>query len=305
MEQEYSRSIIGALPSILAGNLTKPSSRGDCEARLSAIMNCWTEDEMRHAAECVSNVGDFPQFYRASPGCRRLARVWSSYVVTNVSTKGLENLEDAYSRGPTILVTNHASYIDSPLLDYVISRHNSALADKLVHLAGLKVFQSSFRRIAAICINTIPVEQSEKVKRSRDGAEGTSRLGLREVAQSIGRSIRAAHEATQLGHLLTFYPEGSRTRDGRLQPFLKPSYRYLNLSGAMVVPAAIEGTGAMMGIESDAVTPGPCRLTVGSPISVADCGGPRFALAEAEKALAALLPEHMKPRPDAQRVKSA
>jgi 1-acyl-sn-glycerol-3-phosphate acyltransferase len=181
------------------------------------------------------------------------------------------------------VVCNHQSYIDSNAIDLILATHGfSHLGARLVSAAGPKVYEGLFRRVASASLNTIPVPQSASF-------EHTAKISRRELARQALRALAKAHECMRTGYLLLIYPEGSRSRTGELQPFLRAVYRYFKQPGTIIVPAVLEGTSSVMGVGAHRIRPGPCTLRFGASIDVDDVGGARTALDVAYARVGALL----------------
>jgi 1-acyl-sn-glycerol-3-phosphate acyltransferase len=97
--------------------------------------------------------------------------------------------------------------------------------------------------------------------------------------------------------VLLIYPEGARTRSGRMQPFLRAVYRYFKVPGTRIVPAALVGTAEVMPVGENRARPESCSLAFGPALDVEACGGPRAALATAHSAISELLPHELRPKP--------
>lgn len=283
-----------SLPHILSRNLTLPNAGQACQKSVQSLLDGWTEVSSARALFDLQQAGAEARLYLANAQCSAVSRAWAAHVLSEVTIEGFEHLEKAAGQGPTVILSNHASYIDSPIFDALVALKDPALADRIVHVAGPKVYQSVFRRFAAICLNTIPVQQSRNVAKSRPQGSGSSVSSVA-LAREVAKSMSAADHALANGMLLLLYPEGSRTRNGRMGPFLKGTYRYLRRPGTRLVPAALLGTGRMMRVGSDEVTPMPCILRLGASISVEAAGGAKDALRLAEERVSELLPESMRP----------
>jgi 1-acyl-sn-glycerol-3-phosphate acyltransferase len=158
----------------------------------------------------------------------------------------------------------------------------------VISLAGPKVYNDPFRRFASGCLSTVPVPQSTQL------GHATS-LPPRELARRAVAAIAAAHEALAAGRVLLVYAEGSRTRTGRLQPFLQGVARYLKVADARIVPFALSGTERIMPVGSARVSPGSVTLVFGEALPIASAGGPREALDAAHAAVSAILPAELRP----------
>lgn len=276
----------GLIPEILARNVTDPERAQACKDALRKIVAEWTAEQFDGVRRDFARAGSPGELESANPECRKISRQWASHVMTETQIVGSAHLEEARRRGPTVLLSNHASYIDSPLLDAVIADEQSEVADELVHLAGGKVYEAPFRRIAIVSYHSIRVQQSDAVRKN---GGGDTHVSPRELARLSLGSIASAHEALRVGKSLLIYPEGSRTRDGKLGAFLPGIYRYLTLDNTQIVPVALQGTGDMMGVSGDEVTPQRIHAKFGAPLDVAMAGGARKALAETRQKVAELL----------------
>lgn len=94
-------------------------------------------------------------------------------------------------------------------------------------------------------------------------------------------SLRNAGEAIRGGTSLVVFPEGTRSKDGRILPFKKGPFVVAMEAGVPVVPVAISGSGRVTPKSEIAVVPGTIRVAVGEPVD------PR-AFADKEALLAAV-----------------
>jgi 1-acyl-sn-glycerol-3-phosphate acyltransferase len=88
----------------------------------------------------------------------------------------------------------------------------------------------------------------------------------RHNAVSARRSIDRAKERIRAGASVLLFPEGTRSRDGQLQPFKKGGFHLAIDAGAPIVPVAIQGTRELMPRGSLLVKPGRVRVIIGAPI---------------------------------------
>jgi 1-acyl-sn-glycerol-3-phosphate acyltransferase len=161
--------------------------------------------------------------------------------------------------GPVLVVSNHVSQVDPPVLGV------AALPRKSYYMAKVELFRIPVLRRMIYRLGAFPVE--------RGGADR--------------RALRLAREVIRRGDLLLMFPEGTRHRDGRLRPGL-PGAGSLGLEeGVTVVPAAIWGSQRLLG---------PVRVVFGPPVDLSDLGdGPRsrrsqMAVDRMMAAIAALIP---------------
>jgi 1-acyl-sn-glycerol-3-phosphate acyltransferase len=79
-------------------------------------------------------------------------------------------------------------------------------------------------------------------------------------------SLRMTGKLMEKGANIAAFPEGTRSEDGRIQPFKKGVFVVAIQSGIPLVPIAIEGTRRVMPKNSLRVRPHPIFVSVGDPI---------------------------------------
>jgi 1-acyl-sn-glycerol-3-phosphate acyltransferase len=130
-------------------------------------------------------------------------------VLFGLRVEGAEHLPRA---GPVLAIANHTSAIDPPIVGLALTRQARIMAKE--ELLRIPIVGPFFRSGGAF-----PV---------RRGAADR-------------RSMRLALEFLDRGDVVLMFPEGTRSIDGRLQPF-EPGAALLALrAGAPVVPIAIVG----------------------------------------------------------------
>lgn len=133
-----------------------------------------------------------------------------------VRVSGLEHV----SREPSIVMSNHVSNLDPPVLLPSIPGMTGVMLKKelmKIPLLGTAMRMSHF----------VPV------------ARGHSR-------EDATRSIAAAHEALRHRMHITIFPEGTRSTDGKLLPFRKGGFFLAMEAGVPIVPVIIRGTDRLM-----------------------------------------------------------
>lgn len=273
------------LPSFLASKVENADAQ-----HVEGLVAGWSSEDYRCLLDALRSLGSEHRVYPALPHCRALARAWMVGVI-RTEVAGIAHLEQSMAAGRTVIVTNHISYVDAVATDAALfAAGHTDLADRIVYLAGPKVYQELFRLVAAACIHSLPVPQSNQVSH-------TETLTVRELARRALASVEAGQKALDDGYALLFYPEGSRTRSGRLEPFLQATRRYVQAAD-YVVPAAIVGTEQVMPLDSRQMHPGRVSLTFGAPIPVEGAEGAREVLAAARESIVDLLPEPFRPLSD-------
>jgi 1-acyl-sn-glycerol-3-phosphate acyltransferase len=115
--------------------------------------------------------------------------------------------------GPVILAANHASFIDPPLV-------GSGLKREINYLARESLFRFPVVGATLRAVNSVPVD------RDGGGAAG----------------LRAILDRLLAGGGIILFPEGTRTRDGQLQPARSGIGLTVIKSDAPVVPVRVFGT---------------------------------------------------------------
>lgn len=152
--------------------------------------------------------------------------------------------------GPVILASNHLSFIDSVVITLFAPRPVSFLA-KDSYFTG-KGFRGTMARVFFTSIGAIPV-----------------RRGVGQAAQD---ALDAGLSLLDQGEAFAIYPEGTRSRDGRLYRG-KTGVAWLALNaGVPVVPVALKGTDKVQPIGSKGIRPSRVSIEFGKPIQFAPSG---------------------------------
>ncbi len=284
------------LPGFLAGFVDDAAAAATSRTLTAATVGSWTPETCRSVVQHLGAIGAEHQLYAAHPAGRTLSREWARSVIPQPTVSGAEHLAAAAAAGPTLIACNHTSYFDTTATDAALAWNgHAALADRIVALAGPKVYADLFRRVAAGCLNTLPVPQSTSLGH-------TEKLSPRELARKALESLESAGALLRDGWILLLYPEGSRTRTGRLGPFLRGTHRYLScVEGLRVVPTAIAGSDRVMPVSDPKLHPGPVHLAFAPALQVGPDGTAREVLEAAHAAIEALLPESARPEPGTSR----
>ncbi|MFT3768582.1 MAG: AMP-binding protein [Minicystis sp.] len=127
-----------------------------------------------------------------------------------------EGLDRLPAEGPFILCPNHESHLDVVFVAACLPERHQAT---LCAFAKKEHFEAPHTRLAANWVRAVPVD----------------RLGDPQRALDAGRDLLRA------GRSLLIHPEGTRTRDGSLQPFRRGAAHLALETGAPIVPVRIEG----------------------------------------------------------------
>lgn len=280
--------IRAALPAWSAAHVEAPEAvRGPLREAVGGLLAERSDAEIRALQAYFAEAGTEYRLYPAHPVARAITRVFMATLTGDHDLVGVGHLRRFLEDGPTrrLIVCNHLSYTDTQVTDVVLASEGLAdLADRLVAIAGPKVYTEAWRRMAAIALNTRKTAQSSAVATEQDA------LSPRELAAVAFETIRECERLMDEGMIVLLYPEGTRARNGVLQPFLRAAHRYLSIPGLQVLPLAQTGTEAMYPVDSPIMFPTPVRLAFGEPFAAADYPGKAGALEEAARRVAALLP---------------
>lgn len=168
----------------------------------------------------------------------RLSRVVIGPALHVMGRPKIVGLENIPPEGPAILASNHLSVIDSMYLPLMIGR-------PVVFPAKAEYFaaRGPLGRLWAAYLRS-----TNQLQMDREGAR---------AAQA---TLEAALDLLRAGELFGFYPEGTRSPDGRLYRG-RSGIGYLALnSGAPVIPVAMMGTRKML--PPGAPLPRPTRIEI-------------------------------------------
>lgn len=216
-----------------------------------------------------------------------------SLVATESTVEGLEHLDAACARsaagGRVLLVGNHTSYADATTLTLLLRRAGRAdAAGRMAVVAGPKVFTHPMRRCASAAMTSIKVAQSSRL------AHNKAQLSPREVARIARRCLQIAAELMDNGSIVLLYAEGTRSRDGHMQPFLKATGRYATIPDTAVLPVAQWGAEKVMPLGTSTFHRAPVHLRFGPMIKPAQRTRPE-ALETIHDAIATRLPDAYRP----------
>ena len=167
-----------------------------------------------------------------------LSRVVIGPILRVMGRPKIVGLENIPPEGPAILASNHLSVIDSMYLPLMIGR-------PVVFPAKAEYFaaRGPLGRLWAAYLRS-----TNQLQMDREGAR---------AAQA---TLEAALDLLRAGELFGFYPEGTRSPDGRLYRG-RSGIGYLALnSGAPVIPVAMMGTRKML--RPGALLPRPTRIEI-------------------------------------------
>ena len=173
-----------------------------------------------------------------------VARLWGRGLLAAAGVRVEVEVHPAVvpSRG-YLVMANHASYFDVAAMLAVIPGTYRFVAKR--SLFAIPVFGWALR-----AGGFIPVDRKDKRR-------------AREVWAAAGDRVRR-------GASVLFYPEGTRSPDGRIHRFQRGAFLVALKTGAPIVPAGISGAHAVLPRRRWTVRPGTIRVRFGPPIDPAE-----------------------------------
>ena len=169
------------------------------------------------------------------------ARLWSWLIMkTILSPFTVTGLDKIDTTKPHLYAVNHLSAMDIPAL-YV------GLPFQFHIMAKKSLFHYPFLGWHLRRSGQIPVDA--------------------ESALASMRSLNRAAESLKSGMPLVIFPEGGRSPDGHLQPFMSGGFYVAIKAGIDIVPMALIGTFDLLPMNTFHIKPRPLELLVGEPIS--------------------------------------
>lgn len=168
---------------------------------------------------------------------------WSRLIMKSifspVTVTGLEKID---TTKPNVYAANHGSALDIPVL-YVNLPFQFRIAFKK-ELLSYPVIGWQLKRSGQIC------------------------LDQQNPSRSVG-SIRAALKGLKAGMPLVIFPEGGRTDDGHIKPFLPGAFFLAIKAQVDIVPVALVGTFELLPMDTYHIKCRPLEMRVGKPIPTA------------------------------------
>lgn len=179
----------------------------------------------------------------------RVGRVWSRLLLRICGVRvELHGTEHCAHGASVIYAANHASMLDIPVV------------------------------IASVPddIRLVYKKELEKIPIFGWGLKYGSYIGIdRGRGTEARKSLEEAVEKIRRGASVLLFVEGTRTSDGKLQPFKRGAFNLAARSGVPMIPLTINGTYALVPKHSLRIRPGTVHLHFGPPIRVEDAGNER------------------------------
>src|SRR5690606_2821810 len=141
-------------------------------------------------------------------------------------------------REPLVIMANHQSLFDIPVLHACLPQAYGMLAKK-------ELFSVPFFGRAMSTLGCVPINRADRT----DGYA----------------AIAEAASLVRNGATIVVFPEGSRSRDGKLRPLKKGPFYLAQMAGVPILPVGIRGTEKVMPRGSLYVSPGVVHVAIGEP----------------------------------------
>jgi len=182
-------------------------------------------------------------FDRSGRRLHWFSRAWSwlimKTVLSPVKVTGLDKIDTSK---PHVYAVNHASALDIPVL-YVYLPFQFRIVFKK-DLLIYPVVGWQLKRSGQVCI---------------DQQKPTNSIA----------AIRSAVKSLKAGMPLVIFPEGGRTPDGEIKPFLPGAFFLAIKAQVDIVPVALVGTYELLPMDTYHIKCRPLEMRVGEPISTA------------------------------------
>jgi 1-acyl-sn-glycerol-3-phosphate acyltransferase len=180
---------------------------------------------------------------RSGESVRKVAHYWGVNMCrgcgVTVSVQGGENVDwDA----PLIVMANHQSHFDIPVIYAALPRSFGMLAKK--ELFRVPVFSAAMKGMRCV-----PIDRANR-------------------RQSL-QSLREAAEQVKSGKSIVVFPEGTRSPDGRIHDLKKGPFYLADMAGVPIIPIGVRGTRLVVPKNGWLVRPAEVVVSIGTPIPVA------------------------------------
>lgn len=213
-----------------------------------------------------------PPFNRPLYAASKALLIGASKLMFRLKHEGVENVP---REGGLIIASNHQSHLDPPMIGVGVPRHIHFVAKR--ELAKNRLLGWFMRQVGTILVDRSQGREAVETALGYLGAGGT----------------------------VVIFPEGTRTRTGRLNRGHKGVAVLAHRSGANVLPTCIIGADKCFPVNSRAIRPGRITVRFGEPMRFEHhLEGiiPEDLLAQTTKkimdAIEELVPPEMRPLPE-------
>jgi len=170
---------------------------------------------------------------------RTYSRISFGFFGIRVAMRGRERVDPAK---PYVFMSNHVSHADSPALALTILHPLHWVFKK--ELGRIPVFGWVLRSGGQVMVDRSSPEKAREV--------------LSEALAGLSGN-----------NSILIYPEGTRSRDGKLQPFKKGGFRMAVSAGLPIVPVKVSGSRDVVAADTLRIRPGTITVELFPPIETA------------------------------------
>lgn len=182
----------------------------------------------------------------------------SRFQVTGIAN--FEKIIPLLTTSGATIVSNHLSLFDAAVVYALLHRepHLKQYAERIFFIAGRLVFTSDYSRVAGRMFHQMLVASPRDMAENEPIKRQLARLNI--------RSFKEGKERQRQGHILVLYPEGTRSRNGKMQRFHSALYNYLE--GTVVLPVAITGPDKILHSNSFTFELTDGSMAMGEPVFI-------------------------------------
>ncbi len=171
------------------------------------------------------------------------ARAWAKFTMNSIfSPFRITGLDQIDTTRPHVYAVNHGSALDIPAL-YAYLPFQFRIVHKK-ELWSYPIVGWHLKRSGQVCVDQ------------------------QNPARSVGQ-IKSALRTLKRGMPLVIFPEGGRTSDGRIQPFMPGAFFLAIKAEVDIVPIALRGMYELLPMDTYHIKPRPLEMRIGKPISTA------------------------------------
>jgi 1-acyl-sn-glycerol-3-phosphate acyltransferase len=210
---------------------------------LSALRSYFLLDLLIWAYTLVLGIASIPFGFFDKDGSilHGFARAWAKLVMNSIfSPFTVAGLNQIDTSKPHVFAVNHGSALDIPALYAFLPFQFRILHKK--ELLSYPIVGWHLKRSGQVCVDQ------------------------QNPTRSVGQ-IKSALRTLKGGMPLVIFPEGGRTADGRIQPFLPGAFFFAIKAQVDVVPIALRGMYDLLPMNTYHIKPRALEMRVGKPIS--------------------------------------
>jgi 1-acyl-sn-glycerol-3-phosphate acyltransferase len=180
---------------------------------------------------------------RTGDATHRIVAAWARLCLLCVGVRVECTGSELLPPGPVVLAANHSSGVDVPIL--------------------YAALPSSFRFVHKRSLYLLPIVGQILLLGGHIGIDRSRAFRARRGLEQAARRVRA-------GTSILVFPEGTRSRDGRVGEFKRGSFKLALEAGVPVVPVSLAGVREVIPGGPLSLRPGRVRVRIQSPLTTGD-----------------------------------